>query len=171
MAGFAQAVAAWHDFYVMIGTAAATLVGLLFVALSLNVDAIAGDSARGLRLLATQPFTNFLTVLAFAIVFLIPNQDPYGLGLPLIGVGLLGLYVTVRRLVQVRRIRAGKVRVVRALVTPIVYYVVLIAVAVSVLFGRTNELYWLVPVMILLIVEASVVAWRLLFETRGRPGN
>jgi hypothetical protein len=37
MEAFTQAVEGWHDFYLMIGTAAATLVGLLFVSLSLNV--------------------------------------------------------------------------------------------------------------------------------------
>jgi hypothetical protein len=31
-------VASWHDFYVTMGTAAASLIGLLFVALSLNLD-------------------------------------------------------------------------------------------------------------------------------------
>jgi hypothetical protein len=33
---FVQAVEGWHDFYMMIGTASATLVGLLFIAISLN---------------------------------------------------------------------------------------------------------------------------------------
>lgn len=37
--------------------------------------------------------TNFLTVLLFAVIFLIPEQDPLGLGLPLVGIGLFGLYV------------------------------------------------------------------------------
>ena len=36
--------ASWHDFYVTMGTASARLIGLLFVALSLNLDAITADS-------------------------------------------------------------------------------------------------------------------------------
>ena len=47
--GFAAAVAAWHDFYLLAGTAAATLIGLIFVALSLNPEVMADDgrSASG----------------------------------------------------------------------------------------------------------------------------
>jgi hypothetical protein len=39
-------------------------------------------------------------------------------------------------------------------------------VAISVLLAQTNGLYWLVPVMILLIVDASMNAWDLLLRLR-----
>jgi len=35
---FAEWVHGWHEFYLMTGTAAVTLAGLLFVALSLHLD-------------------------------------------------------------------------------------------------------------------------------------
>jgi hypothetical protein len=38
MDAFAQAVAGWHDFYHVIGDAAAALMGLLFVSLLLKVQ-------------------------------------------------------------------------------------------------------------------------------------
>jgi hypothetical protein len=47
MEAFTQTVEGWHDFYLMIGTAAATLVGLLFVSLSLNVDVITREENGG----------------------------------------------------------------------------------------------------------------------------
>jgi hypothetical protein len=52
MDAFAQAIEGWHDFYLMVGTAAATLVGLLFVSLSLNVDVITREANADLRVLA-----------------------------------------------------------------------------------------------------------------------
>jgi hypothetical protein len=64
---FAQAVEGWHDFYLMIGAAAATLVGLLFVSLSLNVDAITREANADLRMLAAQTFTRFLNVVMLAV--------------------------------------------------------------------------------------------------------
>jgi hypothetical protein len=34
----------WQDFFVMVGTGAAALTGLVFVAMSLNVGAVKGDT-------------------------------------------------------------------------------------------------------------------------------
>jgi len=50
-------VTSWHDFYVTMGTAAASLIGLLFVALSLNLDSVAGDPRDDLRAFAEQAIT------------------------------------------------------------------------------------------------------------------
>jgi hypothetical protein len=168
---FAQAVEGWHDFYVMVGTAAATLVGLLFVSLSLNADVITGEANAGSRVLAEQTFANFLSVLLFAVLFLIPDQGPRGLGLPLVGIGSYGLYRTVRRLPLARRTHArawGRGSVARHVGGSALCYLALLAVAVSVLLGQTAGLYWLVPVMILLIVEASRNAWDLLVQLRSQ---
>lgn len=38
VSNFSNDVEAWHDFFMLAGTAAATLMGLLFVALSLRID-------------------------------------------------------------------------------------------------------------------------------------
>jgi len=40
-----QALSEWHDFYLLTGTAAATLLGLLFVAVSLNAEIILSGGA------------------------------------------------------------------------------------------------------------------------------
>ncbi len=41
---FQTAVGGWHDFYILAGTAAATLVGLLFVGLSLHLRVVIASS-------------------------------------------------------------------------------------------------------------------------------
>jgi hypothetical protein len=169
---FAQAVEGWHDFYIMVGTAAATLVGLLFVSLSLNADAITRPENADLRVLATQAFTGFLNLVIFAILFLIPDQGPRGLGLPLLGVSAYGLYETAARFLKThpwRRRFWGKGSVGFRLVVPMLGFVTLLIVAVSVLLGQTGGLYWLVPVMILLVVSASGNAWDLLLRLREPP--
>lgn len=53
---FAGRVEAWHDFYLFIGTAASTLVGLLFVALTLRSDVLKRDEFGASRTLARQSF-------------------------------------------------------------------------------------------------------------------
>jgi hypothetical protein len=102
---FSKIIDSWHDFYLMIGTAAATLLGLLFVSLSLNVDIISREENDDLRVLAAQSFINFLCTLMFSVVFLIPNQVPPGLGLPLLGIGGFGLYFTTGRYKSARKYR------------------------------------------------------------------
>jgi hypothetical protein len=170
MDAMAQAIEGWHDFYLMIGTAAATLVGLLFVALSLNVDVIARQENADLQALAGQAFTSFIDLAIFAVLFLIPDQGRLGLGLPLIGVGGYGLYLTLGRFLKSRHMpqrRLGSGRSIAGrFIVPAVCFATLMIIAVSVLFGSTAGLYWLVPVMILLVVGASRNAWDLLMGLR-----
>jgi len=170
METFSLTVAGWHDFYLMIGTAAATLIGLLFVSLSLNADLITRQDNADLRVLATQTFSNFIFVLLFAVVFLIPRQGPIGLGLPLLGMDVFGLYMIVRRFLRTRRNQSRhwgrRGGLMRRFAIPLLCFAALLIIAVSVLLGNTSGLYWLVPVMILLIVDASVNAWDLLLRLR-----
>jgi hypothetical protein len=81
------ALAAWHDFFAAVAGGATTLVGLLFVAFALNPAIMADDSPAGLRIWAAQTFHNFLMVLVIALVALIPDVGPLGLGLPLVILG------------------------------------------------------------------------------------
>jgi hypothetical protein len=169
---FTQAIEGWHDFYLMIGAAAATLIGLLFVSLSLNADVITRKENADLRALATHTFGNFMSVLMFAVLFLIPSQVPLGLGLPLLGIGGYGLYNTVSHLLETRRKppRAWAIGgIARRFAIPTLCFGALMVIAASVLLGRTDGLYWLVPVMIILIAAASRNAWDLLLRLREPP--
>jgi hypothetical protein len=174
METFTLAVAGWHDFYIMIGTAAATLIGLLFVGLSLNADMITRKENADLRILAAQTFTDFILVLMFAVLFLIPLQGPRGLGLPLLGIDGIGLYVTVRRFLEMRRSQPrvwGRSGLVRRFAIPMICFTTLMIIAVTVLLGEPRGLYWLVPVMILLIWDACMNAWDLVLRLREQPAE
>ena len=166
---FTQAIDGWHDFYVLIGTASATLVGLLFVSLSLNAEAISKKTNADLRALAEQTFATFLFVLLFAVIFLIPNQDHLGLGLPLLCIGGIGLFSTVSHFLSTRHSEPrqwGRGGIANRFIVPTVCYIVLLIIAVTVLLGQTGSLYWLVPVMILMVLTSSFNAWNLLLRLR-----
>ena len=164
---FPQVVDGWHDFYLMIGTAAATLMGLLFVSLSLNVGVITSKANADLRLLAVQTFVSYLSTLMFALIFLIPKQGPIGLGLPMLGIDLIVLCVTVVRILEMRRNRphswVGGGFVLR-FAAPLICFVAVLIIAVSALMGQTDGLYWFVPVVIVLFWVASINAWNLLLQ-------
>jgi hypothetical protein len=165
---FAQTVATWHDFYIMVGTASATLIGLLFVGLALNIEVIRRADAVDLQILGAQTFNSFFYILLFAVFFLIPDQTPAGLGLSLLGTGALGMLSMLLQYRQARKSRRpwGLAGVAGRIVTPIVALECVVIVAVSVLAGYTSGFYWLVPVMVLMLAIASRNAWDLLIGMR-----
>ena len=59
MQTFAQYLDRWHNFYMLAGTAAATLIGLLFVALTLSIEVMSDEFQIGLKELATQYLRQF----------------------------------------------------------------------------------------------------------------
>ena len=75
----------WHDFYIVAGTASATLVGLLFVSLSLHLRAVVARSE--VRGLARATLANFGLVLLVALILVIP-QDARAAGLELQATGV-----------------------------------------------------------------------------------
>ena len=168
---FANVIEDWHDFYMMMGAAATTLVGLLFVSMSMNLDIIAHEDNADWRELAIQTFTNFLNVIVLSVIFLIPRQDHLGLGIPLLLVSGSGLFVTMNQFLKVNRSSFknwGKSNPARHFVTPAICYLVMTIVGILVLFERIGSLYWLVPTMITLIIGASTNSWDLLLQL-GKP--
>ena len=65
----------WHDFFLLSGTAAVTLVGLLFLALSLNLDALLHESRIHLLEYARATLMSFTFVLVTSLAFLIPQPS------------------------------------------------------------------------------------------------
>jgi len=78
---------AWFGFYTVIGAAAATLTGLLFVAMSMNAAAALARGPEGSRRLAEQAFENYLAVLMVSLLALYPDMT-------LISFGRITLMVT-----------------------------------------------------------------------------
>jgi len=95
-------VAGWHDFYILAGTASATLVGLLFVGLSLHLQIVVTTSE--VRSLARVTLANFGAVVFMALFMVIP-QGASGAGLQLVGVGIVSLFVAAPSLVGAVRSR------------------------------------------------------------------
>ena len=93
---YQTALGGWHDFYVVAGTASATLVGLLFVGLSLHLRIVVASS--DVRSLARVTLTNFATVLFVALFMVIP-QNQSAAAFQLVGTGLVSLLVNTPSLV------------------------------------------------------------------------
>ena len=87
----APLLAAWHDFYALIGTAAATLVGLMFVAASVGSGVFTQERQVGLRTFLSPTVVAFSVVVATSLIASLPVAGwrvPGGL---LMTIGLLGV--------------------------------------------------------------------------------
>lgn len=63
----------WHDFFVLLGTAAAALVALLFVAVSVGVGFLSFRSAAGTRMYMSPVVVHFTGVLFACAAGLVPG--------------------------------------------------------------------------------------------------
>ena len=169
---FSQAITGWQGFYALAGAASATLVGLLFIAVSLHLDIFSDESETEIRSLAENTLINFLSILMIALFFLIPHLSPAGLGLPLLAVAIGDLSRQTRD--WIRHAKSGALKsaparplaflaVVRVIV-PVLYQVTTVLVAITVLSGQTDSLYWLVWVIISILLSASMNAWGLMIR-------
>jgi hypothetical protein len=83
----AYAAESWGNFAMAVAAAGAALAGLLFVALSINLEAILRDSRLPAR--AGQTLILLAAPVVIALLLLIPGQPPTALGIELIVTGFV----------------------------------------------------------------------------------
>src|SRR5215210_3084035 len=83
----AYSASEWADFFVAGAGASAALTGLVFVAVSINVDRILGPQGLPERALATVML--LLSVVLVSLIGLIPGQSRADLAGELLGLGLV----------------------------------------------------------------------------------
>ena len=169
MTDFSQTITDWQTFYLLTGTAAATLIGLLFIAISINTDIFHGKSRLDLRHFAGLTFNCFFYALVVSLLFLMPGLTPLGLGLPLLLIAGAGLANTVIQQRRARRAEAGRgdIRIASRFTIPILCLSGLVIIAASVIMQITQSLYGVVAVVIFLLGSAAVNAWTLLMRAGG----
>ncbi len=84
-------------FYLATGGAAATLLGLLFIAVQFNIDTFVLDPGNKWRALARSTFSMFTILFFLPLLLLVPGTDPSGQGIVLLGAagyGAIGAVLT-----------------------------------------------------------------------------
>ena len=157
----------WHEFYLLAGTAAVTLVGLLFVSLSFNLDTLIHESKAHVLAYARSTLLTFTYLLIVCLGFLVPHQTPAMLGVLIVVAS--GVVLTIQ-LVSLRP-RTGLVptpfdrRMRRRARLYIGCYLVAILNSVLMVVGRAPELtYNMIGVVCALLGNAMGVSWDLLVE-------
>jgi hypothetical protein len=159
----------WHDFFLAMAGAAGVLTGLVFVAVSINLQVIVSEPGSGLPGRAGEALILLVAVLTASVLLLVPGQGTALIGGEVLVVGLAtwGWVVAI----QLLRLRSwGTMRpdlrrafVLRAVLGQIATLPLVVA-GVAVLVVGMGGLYWLVAGMVFTILVALFEAWVLLVE-------
>jgi hypothetical protein len=79
----------WHEFYELLGTAAAALVALLFVAATIGANIFTSESAGATRTFMSPVVFHYSNIMFLCLIVLIPDQTTQSLGI-FVGVAALG---------------------------------------------------------------------------------
>ncbi len=101
---FTEILRSWQTFYFTIGGAAAALLGLMFVAVSLALPVITTGVSADMKAFVNPSVYYFVSELALVFILLVPSYDPVILGLLLILGGVPGWAFTLRHARQLVRV-------------------------------------------------------------------
>ena len=160
----AYSAAGWDGFGTTAATAAATLTGLLFIAVSINLRDILNE--RPLPGRAGQTLLFFALPLVFALLLVVPDQSRAALGGELIATGVVA--VALGLAIDHRAGRSAEEphwsRAVSRILPMTVSCACVILAGASLLAPAGGGLYWLVPATVLSIIAGLFNTWVLLIE-------
>ncbi|HTX18884.1 MAG TPA: hypothetical protein VMG34_09505 [Bacteroidota bacterium] len=151
----------WHDFFSMVGTGAAALAGLIFVAMAINIEVILRNTTHRNR--AINMLSGFTAVFMACSCVLIGNQSLRALGVEWLILWLIATAIFVRG--YARAIRAGMSSVgltVPRLAGGTLCYLAEVAAALLLIFGFDAGLYVAAIAVILLFASLISGAWLLM---------
>jgi hypothetical protein len=93
----------WHDFYMLLGTASAALVALLFVAASIGAGFLTPERSTATRTFMSPVVFHYSTTLLMSLIALIPAHTPISLTVGIAAVAVAGLAYTTMVLVGLAR--------------------------------------------------------------------
>jgi hypothetical protein len=156
----------WQTFAVVMGGSTASLLGLLFVAVSIRVETIA--QSVELRIRSAQTMALLLTGLLAAVLLAVPGQRRWILGAEYLALALFVTAVTVWLDRQAGGAEGSRVGQLLDAINPTLVACSLLAVAAVVLLvGHWAGIYFLVPALVAVLVGGVVNAWLILVRLTG----
>jgi hypothetical protein len=168
----------WHDFYVLVGTASATLVGLMFVAASIGANVFNQDKQPAMSAFIGSTVVNFSTVLFICILAAIPSHTFATLGGLIVAAGLAGLIYSGRIWVQIFIRRSFAVDMMDRLfygTVPVLGYLLVTIAGVMLLVRSTASPEVVAAALITLLLAGIHNAWDMMswivIRTSATPAN
>jgi hypothetical protein len=170
MDGFGAALRGWQNFYFMAGGAAASLLGLMFVAMSLATRLINERTREDMQTFVAPSVFYFVSAVLLSAVMLVPADSP---ALPALALLLGGAGGLARTLLFVRRlVRAARQHQdftwedwLAQITLPIASYGLILLSALGLAAGQASPAFiglWLAMIVLLICGIAntwSLVTW------------
>jgi len=155
----------WHEFAVAAAGVGAALTGLLFVAMSINIERILGQATLPIR--AGETLIILVSVLLVSLLLLVPGQPNTALGAEVVLLGVVLAAVFTRTRLHAFRGRAPgdppEWSYVPAVIVAVSTLPLLVG-GITLIAGAGGGIYWLLAATIVGIVGASINAWIFLVE-------
>ena len=160
----AETLKEWHDFYLLVGTAGATLLGLLFIAVSLGAGYLTEERQSGTRTFMSPVVIHFTSLFFLSAIALFPSHQARFFAALIGGTALIGAVVSTYITIQV--VRTDMTNYVEDYVAygllPGLGYLALLAAAVSIYLEKDFGLNALAGALLLLAIVNIRNAWDLL---------
>jgi len=158
---------AWSQLYSVTGGSAATLLGLLFVAVSINAPTALGKMHRNSRRLAEQAFQNYVVVMSVSMLALFPSLTQSELGDVTLGIAalrsawaMIRLYWAAREPYEVE----SRMKSLRRQLPSLLGFALLIYAAQAMARRAGDTRTTFAFAVITLLFSATTVAWELLLR-------
>ena len=163
----------WQVFYTALAGVAATLVGLLFVALYMNVDLFIKAEHQYMKRMSRMVFGSFTLVLFSSLIFLIPNQGRLGIGIPIGVAAVVAIGDTLHAFLELRGPLRGlpardRKHIRQGLTRAVVGRAVLAVGCLMLVMDVAGALYWIAAPILAALLAACRNCWDLLVGARER---
>jgi hypothetical protein len=160
-------IAGWSGFVAVAAEVTATLTGLIFVAVSINLARIV--EFPGLPERAAETIVQLLGALIISLIALVPGQSELLVGVELAVAGvILWILLTRLQLRSFKKLRLSKGNDRRRPIVTVALAqlaaVPFVLAGITVALGTLGGLYWLVPGLIFSMISGVTTAWVLLVE-------
>ncbi len=157
-------LAEWQTLLSVQAESAATLTGLVFVAVSINLQRVL--TSPGLPGRAAESLAQFLQVFFVSTTALIPGQTSAALATEIVAVTLLCWALQCVSQIKYARSKSGHPKwwLVTRIAQTHLGSVPLFVASIYLLEGSSTGLYWLVPGFLLSFLAGVINAWILLIE-------
>jgi hypothetical protein len=159
----------WHDFNVALVTAAAGLLGLLFVALSIHIRAMNDQRNAELRSVARTVFLGYVVALAFGFFALLP-QSLTAFGVELIALNLAALFpfaAAARSGLRATGVGYDRRVTMGQFAAGFLLFVISLTGAIGVTVGETWAIYMSAGIAILSLLWGVFNTWELIFRIQS----
>jgi hypothetical protein len=157
-----SALAHWESYYVIVGSSAAALTGLMFVVITLIADSKRPPTLREINGFATPAVVHFSAVLLISAVMSAPWPDgrmvAYALGLSGIA-GIVYMIIVLRRLIQPSEYQKSLEDWIWHVVLPFLAYIALLVAHMALRHDQPWALYLIGAAALLLLFIGIHNAW------------